>query len=238
MHELLDQLIEPGHLVFLAAAIQAVALLFQGQVRIRFFLLIGSMVYLTYYMIAADEPLWEAMVATLAMSAANIYGLAALLMANTVRSIPGDQIALFSMFGGVEPWEFRSLMRHGQIRRLTENEALTTLGEVPENLYFIIDAGIEIEQGHGRFRIPPGHFIGEVSLVLGTPASATTHVKAGTQLVEWPRERLIRKMARQPKLMVTVVSLLSRDMGRKVAEGAGRIDKRFANTGPAPDFSR
>ncbi|MGI9463591.1 MAG: hypothetical protein ACR2OM_06615, partial [Aestuariivirgaceae bacterium] len=85
MYELTDDLIKPEHLVFLAAAIQAAALLFQGQTKIRVLLLVGSMTYLLYYMLAAEEPLWEAMIATLAMSAANIYGLTARLLGNTIR---------------------------------------------------------------------------------------------------------------------------------------------------------
>ena len=232
MSELLNDLSNPGYLVFLAAAIQAAAMLFQGQISIRIFLLVGSIVYMTYYMIAADEPLWEAMIATLAMSIANICGLMTHLFARSLTSIPENQFALFSVLGGVEPWEFRSLMKHGHIRQVTCDETLTIEGEVPESLFFVIDGTIDIEQGSGRFRIPPRHFIGEVSLMLGTPASATAKVRAGAQIVEWSRKSLTRHMNRRSKLMVTVMSLLSRDMAQKVAESARRIDGRFANGFP------
>ncbi len=232
MYGLATNLLTPDNLVFLAAAIQAAALLFRGQIRIRVFLLVGSMVYLVYYMTVATEPLWEAMIATAAMSVANVFGLGALLLGNTVRLIPASQIPLYSMFGSVAPGEFRSLMRFGKIRRLIDDEVLTSIGEVPDSLYFIIDGELEIQQGLGRFRIPSRHFIGEVSLMLGTPASATVNIKAGAQIVEWPREQLVRAMGRHPKLKITLESLLGRDMARKVAVGAGRIDAKYVNYEP------
>ena len=108
--------------MFLAAAIQAGALLFQGQIKIRVLLLVGSLVYVTYYMFAADEPLWEAMIATLAMSIANVFGLTTHMLARSMKAIPKNQFALFSMLGGVEPWEFRSLMKHGKIRQVEADE--------------------------------------------------------------------------------------------------------------------
>ncbi len=225
-------LLTPDNLVFLAAAIQAGALLFRGQIKIRVLLLIGSMVYLLYYMTVAKEPLWEAIIATTAMSVANIFGLGALLLGNTVRLIPASQIPLYSMFGSVAPGEFRALMRHGQIRRLSENEVLTSIGEVPDSLYFVIEGDLEIQQGLGRFSSPGRHFIGEVSLMLGTPASATVTLKKGARIVEWRRERLIRAMGRHPKLKIAVESLLGRDMARKVAVGAGRIDAKYVNYDP------
>ena len=236
MQQLFVELIKPENLVFLAAAIQAAALLFQGQTKIRILLLIGSMTYLLYYMFAAEEPLWEAMIATLAMSVANIIGLTAYLLGNTVRLIPPSQLGLYSMLGGVEPGEFRALMKHGKVRRLANDEALTIVGQVPERLYFVIEGEIEIEQGQGCFRIPPRHFIGEVSLMLGTPASATAHAKAGAQLVEWSREKLVKSMARKPKLMVAVESLLGRDMARKVALAASFIDRKYASHEPVVEF--
>ncbi|MCP5080374.1 MAG: cyclic nucleotide-binding domain-containing protein [Alphaproteobacteria bacterium] len=232
MYGLVTNLLTPDNLVFLAAAIQAAALLFRGQIKIRVSLLIGSMVYLIYYMTVATEPLWEAMIATAAMSVANVFGLGALLLGNTVRLIPARQIPLYSMFGSVAPGEFRALMRFGKIRRLTDDEVLTSIGEVPDSLYFIIDGELEIQQGLGRFRTPSRHFIGEVSLMLGTPASATVNIKAGAQLVEWPREQLIRAMGRHPKLKIALESLLGRDMARKVAVGAGQIDAKYVNYEP------
>ena len=224
MFELISSEFVSGKLVFLAAAIQATALLFRGQIKIRILLLIGSMVYLIYYMIAAKEPLWEAMIATCAMSIANIYGLGSILLRNRVKFIPADQHALYSMFCGVEPGEFRTLMKYGHIRKLQHEEFLTITGKVPDNLFFIIEGEIEIEKDNTRFSISPRHFIGEVSLMLGSAASASVSLKAGSKIVEWSREKLLHDMAHNVQLKSAIETLLSRDMAKKVAIGTGRED--------------
>lgn len=235
MFEQIADLVNSSHLVFFAAAVQAAALLFTEQVKIRVLLLIGSALYLVYYAVVAGDPLWEAMAATLAMSLANVFGLTALMVSRSARFIPANQMNLYSMFSGVEPGEFRALMKRGTVRTLTENETLTTVGAVPDRLYFVIDGEIEVEQGQGCFQLPPRHFLGEISLMLGTPASATVRVGAGAHLVEWQRENLVRAMTRQPKLKIAVESLLGRDMARKVAVLAGHIDSNYVHGDPAMD---
>jgi len=235
MFEQIADIVNSSHLVYFAAAVQAAALLFTEQVKIRVLLLIGSALYLVYYAVVAGDPLWEAMAATLAMSIANLFGLTALMVSRSARFIPANQMNLYSMFSGVEPGEFRALMKRGTLRTLIESETLTTVGAVPDRLFFVIEGEIEVEQGQGCFQLPPRHFLGEISLMLGTPASATVRVGAGAHLVEWQREKLVRAMTRQPKLKIAVESLLGRDMARKVAVLAGHIDSNYVHGDPAMD---
>ncbi|MEP3277244.1 MAG: cyclic nucleotide-binding domain-containing protein [Stappiaceae bacterium] len=233
MSDYLIHLTVPENLVFLAAAIQAAALLFRGQIRIRVLLLTGSGVYLAYYMLAAKEPLWEAMIATLAMALANIYGLVVMMLSNKIRSIPSHQISLFSMFDGVEPCEFRTMMSQGEIQNVQVDKILTTAGEMPDNLYFVIHGDVDINQGLGWFRMPAGHFIGEVSIMLGTTAPATVCVRSGAQVVVWPREKLMAGMERHVKLKAAMTSLLGRDMARKIAVGNSHGNTGTATVVPA-----
>lgn len=123
-------------------------------------------------------------------------------------------------------------MHHGQIHTLTKNAILTEVGKVPNSLYFVIDGSVDVGQGQGVFTLPPKHFVGEISMMLGTPASATVTANAGSQIVEWPRKRLASAMAQQPKLKIAIESLLARDMARKVAVSASRIDSKYANADP------
>ena len=124
-------------------------------------------------------------------------------------------------------------MKHARVRRLKKDETLTTVGEVPGQLYYVIEGDIEIEQGEGRFRIPPRHFIGEVSLMLGTPASATAHAKAGARWWNGRATGWSGPWPASPELMIAVESLLGRDMARKVATAASCIDSKYTNTGNA-----
>ena len=220
----IDLVAQPGNIVYIAAATQAAGMLFRSQIILRVLLLLGSGLYLVYYATAAENPLWQAMAATTAISLANIYGISMLLLSRSVRIIPAHQFALFKMLDGMEPGDFRALMRFGQTRTLQREEALTVKGEVPDRLFYVIEGEVEIEKKTApRFRIAPRNFIGEVSLVLGSPASATVLAPPGTRIIEWPRDRLTKQMDRRNRLKLAIEALIARDMARKVAIGSGTL---------------
>jgi hypothetical protein len=177
------------------------------------------------------------MAATTAISMANVYGISMLLLSRSVRIIPAEQLPYFGMLEGLEPGEFKTLMRFGKVRTLQNQEILTVKGEVPGRLFYVIEGEVEIEKNSTpRFCIGPRHFIGEVSLVLGTPASATVAAPAGTRLIEWPRDLLARQMARRNRLKLAVEALIARDMARKVAIGSGTVSAAAGSTS-APAFN-
>lgn len=75
MTELLDQFQNPvGWLVLAGAALQAAACVFTNQVVLRVMLFAGSVHYLAYYTVAAETPLWPAIVGTSEISLANAIG--------------------------------------------------------------------------------------------------------------------------------------------------------------------
>ena len=232
MYDVVELVLQPDNVVYLAAATQAAGLLLRAQLLLRLLLLAGSGFYLTYYALAAATPLWEAIAAETLIAAANGFGLAMLLLSRSRWLIPAEQAELFDMLGELEPGEFKTLMRYGRIRTLDETEVLTVEGQVPDRLVYIIDGAVEIEKGGTRFDIPPRHFIGEISLALDTLASATTRAPAGAQIVEWPRERLVRGMRRHHRLKLAVDALIGKDMARKVAAG-GSIMTSFQPAGNA-----
>lgn len=226
---LIEFVTHPGNIVYAAAATQAAGMLFRSQILLRSLLLVGSGLYLIYYALAAEDPLWQAMAATTTLALANAYGLSMLLLSRSTRIIPADQLPLYEMLSGLEPGDFKALMRFGTARTLVNDETLTVKGEVPDRLFYIIDGAVEIEKDTAiRFRIASRHFIGEVSLVLGTPASATVWAPAGTRVIEWRRGDLAKAMDRQNRLKLAVEALIARDMARKVAVGAAILDTPLA----------
>ena len=218
----MDFIVHPGNLVFIAAAAQVLGMLCRTQIRLRIFLLIGSSFYFLNYAFAAEEPLWQGMMAATAMSTANVYGLWMLLRGRSIRIIPSDQLPLYRMLGGLEPGDFVTLMRFSNVRTLQCEEVLTVKGQVPDKLFYVIDGSVEIDKGEvPHFSMSPRHFIGEVSLILGTPASATVRAPAGARVIEWRRDELINQMDRSAKLKLAIEALIARDMARKVAIGSG-----------------
>ncbi|MFT7575962.1 MAG: hypothetical protein ACI9XZ_002346 [Alphaproteobacteria bacterium] len=223
MNNIVELLIQPQNFVYLAAATQAAGLLLRAQIILRLFLLAGSGFYLTYYAVAAAFPLWEAIAAEALIASANGYGLAMLLLGRSRWLIPAGQLDLFDMIGELEPGEFKTLMRYGRIRTLETGEVFTVEGQIPDRLVYVIDGVVEIQKGSAQFELPSKHFIGEISLILNTPASATTRAPEGAQIVEWPRNDLTHAMNRNHRLKLAVEAIIGKDMARKVAAGASVI---------------
>ncbi|MEM5541148.1 hypothetical protein WNY61_00225 [Sulfitobacter sp. AS92] len=75
MTEMLDQLNDPvGWLVLAGAALQACACLFTNQLILRSMLFAGSVHYVAYYTVAAQTPLWPAILGTSAIALGNAIG--------------------------------------------------------------------------------------------------------------------------------------------------------------------
>lgn len=212
-----SEVLQPANLVYVAAGAQVLGYLFRDQVKLRLLLLFGTLFYVLYYALAATEPLWDAIVASSVLGAANLVGLSSLLLSRSAWLIPAEQRALFQMLGGIQPGDFRALMKFGTIRTAETEEEITRLGETPDRLFYVCEGEPRVVKAGGEFGIPCRCFIGEVSLMLGTPASATVRLPAGALFVEWPRVRLARAMARNNRLKLALEALMAEDMARKVA---------------------
>lgn len=70
---------------------------------------------------------------------------------------------------------------------LDSDEQLTTQGTVPEKLFYILSGEVLIDKDGNRFNAGPRVFVGEISIILGTPASASVFLAKGAEIVEWNR---------------------------------------------------
>jgi hypothetical protein len=213
--------LHPANFVYLAAGVQVLGYLLRDQVKLRLLLLCGTFFYVLYYALAATTPLWDAILASSVLGLANLVDLSSLLLSRSAWLIPAEQRPLFEMLGGVQPGDFRALMKFGTMRTAGTEEEITRLGETPDRLFYISAGEPRVVKAGGDFMIPPRCFIGEVSLMLGAPASATVRLPAGAEFVEWPRETLARAMRRNHRLKLALEALMAEDMARKVAFSSG-----------------
>ena len=94
---------------------------------------------------------------------------------------------------------------------------ITTQDEVPHELYFVLDGNITIDKSGRKFVVKPGVFIGEVSWLLDTPASASVLVESNAKYVAWDALGLRKIFTRNPALRIAFEGLMNRDMAKKVA---------------------
>ncbi|MEM1299419.1 MAG: hypothetical protein AAGH68_09065 [Pseudomonadota bacterium] len=206
--------------VHLATGAQMLGLLVTRQLVLRVLVLIGSALFVVYYYTHLGQPQWDAIVGSSLIGLANLVGLLALLYSRIPIGMRGENRLLFEAIGGLEPGQFRKLMRVGRMVQSPHPVTLTHEGEIPGQLFFVLQGRPRIEKDDYAFRISDRCFVGEVAFKLGCPASATASLPEGGMYVTWERTRLEALLAGSPMLKQAFDALISRDMANKVALSA------------------
>ena len=206
-----------GVLVHLATLGFILGFLFRSQLVLRLLVLIATVLYIIYYYSFPAEPLWGAIIGSLLILVANITGTLRLLYSRIPLRINGEQKRIFESLKGLEPGEFRRLMKIGEFVTAKSDTTLTELGVKPEYLYYVINGQPTAFKDKIEFAISPGKFIGEVSFVLKSAASATVKLPEGGRFIRWPRDLLQRTLEKNPQLQRAFEAQIGRDMARKVA---------------------
>ena len=219
----------PDYLVFCAGAIYFLALVIINQAILRALLLVGSVFYVWYYAVAGDEPMWAAIYTNLAISSANAFGLALLLLRNSRLSIPRRHADIYSAFSVLPPGDFRKLMAAGTRRVAAEDIRLTEEGAAVKTLYFVLRGELTAAKRGETFRLPERIFVGEVGYLTGKPASATTTLKAGGELIAWDVAQIERIAARSPRFDLALDAAISLDLAEKVAHAGAPLAVEMAD---------
>src|SRR5215213_5718553 len=173
---------------------------FGDQLLLRVLIMISTVLYIVYYLIVPDTPLWDAIVWCLVLIGVN--GIMIVLIALDRRALATTDPAfrLFKSFRTFSPGEFRRLMKLAIWQRAIEARTLTIEGKPPASLFFVLDGGIEVsKQGHS-FSVAPGIFIGEIGFLSDEPASATVRLAQGARYIEWSRGELAGLLEKYPAL--------------------------------------
>lgn len=208
-----------GGTVFVHAAALTYVLGFMttDQRVLRLLILAGSLLYVAYYALATDRPLWDAMFWSALIAVVNLFVLTQLLRDRRHRLMSPDELDLLTTFPTLTPGDCRRLARSAIRRTSREPVVLTREGERPLMLYFVSKGSLEIEKGDRVKREAAVGFVGEISLMTGSVATATVTLRDGGSWLEWPRDALERSLRRRPLLREALERALKTDLARKVA---------------------
>lgn len=203
-------------LVHLAALTQVIGYLIRDQLFLRILLLIGTVLYIAYYRLYPDAPLWDAIFWGCMLGLANLASIVFIIRDRTGFRMTEQQARLYTSFNRIGPGEFRRLMKIARFEQALGETVLTMEGEVPDRLYYVMSGDIEIEKAGRRFGDQPGTFIGELSFLTHTPASATVRLAGGSVYVSWDRETLARALRRKPGMKQGLDTLMTQDVAAKL----------------------
>jgi hypothetical protein len=217
-----DYVLSTAMLVQIGIFFYVVGFLFRDQIILRLLVLAGSMFYNAYYYWHGDAPQWEAMIGTSLIALANVIGLGQVVLSRYAVAIQHDFRVVYDALNGLEPGEFRQLMKIGELAHLGDTMTLTTEGRAPDKLCFVVGGRATVTKDRHSFSIDPRCFIGEVTFLLGGVASATVELGKGGVVAIWERQKLERLLQRKPRLKQAFEALLSKDMARKVSTSSGK----------------
>ncbi|MBM1221054.1 cyclic nucleotide-binding domain-containing protein [Ponticoccus sp. SC2-23] len=208
---------QPDIVIVLAGLAFIVGYLIINQVILRLVLLLGTALYILYYFIAGDAPLWGAIYASMLTFTANLIGLGLLLARRAWWMVPPKFRDMRDRFASIPPGDLRSVLRHAHRYRLEDDLVMTREGRPVDTLYFVLSGRISAEKLGERFLIPSGVFVGEVAYLTGRPSSATITVDKGAEVISWSIEALARQTRRNPRARLALEALISTDLAAKVA---------------------
>jgi len=209
--------VSPELIVALAGGAQILGYLVINQVALRLLLLLGTVLYVWYYLVVADTPLWEAIYLSVLMGVANLIGLGGLYLRRSRFSVPGAHRDIFPRFPDLSPGDFRALMKHGTRRAVYDREQLTQQGQKPQTLTYVLSGGLDVNKDGDNFRMPADVFVGEVAYMQDRPSAASIWVRPMSEILQWEVSTLRRQSARQSRFGLALQSVISRDLAAKVS---------------------
>ncbi len=175
------------------------------------------MILFNYYV--PEEPLWVA-----------IFWNAFFILVNGVRSIllilerkqatfSDDEQELYDkVFRHLSPTEFAKVLKVGQWEQINSGATMMTEGQLPDSLLLICDGDALVKRSNDNrsVKLSDGAFVGEMSLVTDSVASANVVADSEIKAYSWPRARLEKLFKDNPNLKASFQLIIASDMAHKL----------------------
>ncbi|MFK7834852.1 MAG: cyclic nucleotide-binding domain-containing protein [Sulfitobacter sp.] len=217
MSDVYNYLTSAATFVHLAVLCYILGLLTRNELVLRGFILLGTGFYILYYYYIADSPLWEAIGASVLIGAANMPVIWRIFRERSTFGMSEEMLTLYRAFPNFNPGQFRTIMAKAEIVHDSPRLTLLQQDVAPDKMYLTITDGFELERDTQNAELGPGNFLGEISFLLGGPATATVVAREGTSYVSWDTGQLQYMMANSPAMANAVSVLLNKDIARKLA---------------------
>ncbi len=223
--------IDPSWLIYLGAALLLLAYGIRDELRLRVMIIVSTFVYIAYYYVVSQPPLWDAIITSALMVGMNLWVLSQIMLERTTFRLSEDEKRLFDAFETLTPGQFRRILKVSQWRLADDPDGtvLTREAEPSGAMFYIFDGIISVEKNGRQFRLPEGNFVGEVAYVLNRKTSATTVAPEGVRYIEWDSDTLRALSRKYPNLGNALTALLTRDLAKKLNSSYRPDDAMPAN---------
>jgi len=203
--------------VYAAFVFDVFGFLARDELWLRLQMMAAMMLYIIYYYLVADAPLWDAIITNGTLAAVNLAMIFVVIAERTTFSMTSETAQLYKKFTMLSPGQFRRLLRLGARTTAIDPKVLVTEGAPIDTVYFVINNTARLEKNDEVFPLESGSFVGEIGFLTDQPASATVSVDAGTEYFAWDVAELHRVFARSTGLRNALLAQLNKDLANKLS---------------------
>jgi CRP-like cAMP-binding protein len=161
--------------------------------------------------------LWEAIVASVLIRMSSLPVIYRIFRERSTFGMSEEMLTLYRSFPNFNPGQFRKMMKCATINLAKTETVLIDQNVMPTHLFLTVTDGFMLQRDTLNAELGPGNFLGEISFLLGGPATATVTAKPGSSYVAWDLGKLHYMMEKSPTMSNAISVLLNRDVARKLA---------------------
>jgi Cyclic nucleotide-binding domain len=211
------------YLAGVGLGLMLIGFLFRNPLKLRSFVVLGSLVFMLYSFLLTPLPWWTAIMSAVAIIAVNVFMIWQTTTDHRKFRLSAEEMMLFARLPGLTPGQYKELLNISEWHSPKVSMQLTKLGSLPNALYYVLEGQVEVNRSGGRFSIGPHAFIGELAFLRAKPATATTFANVGSLIVSWEHSALRALMKSNDGVRKSIDNLLSVDMAEKIARNAAPI---------------
>ena len=204
-------------LVHIGSFLLLLAYLVRDQILLRAVIILGTIFYIVYY-IFMEAPLWSALLWNVSFVVINLIMIVVIYSDKTSFIMSEKEAKLYQVFYTLSPGEFKKLLKIADWFDGSSEEKITTEGEIPSRLYFIINGEALIARDDKKFIVGPNVFIGELAYLTNKPATATVKLTDKVVGISWKTTSLTKLLASNPQMKIAFDGLLNQDLAAKLAK--------------------
>ena len=210
-----DRLLDGGWLSLnMAYLVYAVSGLFRDMLRLRLTLLLATLLFIIYGVVAE---IWSVFWWNLPVGAVHTWGIWMLLKQRRSVNLDAEAEAVRTLlYPDLDRVAF-NLMWHAGEERSVSNEVLIRRDEPVDELLLILDGDVDVDVRDdlvvrlGRLRI-----VGEMSSVTGSNATATVTANNNVRLRAWNKEKFARLIEEHPEIERAHLRAIGHELTRKL----------------------
>ena len=205
-----------GHFSF---ALTALSFLMRDILLLRGLAAASCVLGIAYNYFLPEGPLWLVIFWLSVFTLINLGRIVLLFLEKRSISFSDEERELHeTLFRNFSPVEFMKLMNLGNWHKSSEGELLAVENEPLQDVKLIYNGEVEVErQQQVIASLRDGTFIGEMSFLQDSSATATVRTKRPTRYIAWPTDELKKLLKRNPTMDIAMNTVFQLDLTKKLA---------------------